>query len=75
MWWHGRENSCGSWLPEDKKANNGHGRGKSGSSWPPDFPALETELWLANELYSSMENFTVCVLACIISHGPNLGIV
>ena len=38
-------------------------------------PALETELWLANELYSSLQNFNVCVLACIISHGPNLGIV
>ena len=38
MWWHGRGNSGGSWLPEDKKANMWHGRGNSGGSWPPAFP-------------------------------------
>ena len=38
MWWHGRGNISGSWLPEDKKANKWHGRGNSGSSWPPAFP-------------------------------------
>jgi len=26
MWWYGRGNSCGSWLPEEKKANMWHGR-------------------------------------------------
>ena len=38
MWWYGRGNSGGSWLPEEKKANMWHGRGNSGGSWPPDFP-------------------------------------
>ena len=38
MWWHGRENSGGSWLPEEKKANMWPGRGNSGGSWPPAFP-------------------------------------
>ena len=28
----------GSWLPEEKKANMWHGRGKSGASWPRAFP-------------------------------------
>ena len=38
MWWHGRGNSGGSWLPEDKKANMWPGRGNSGGSWPTAFP-------------------------------------
>ena len=38
MWWHGRRNSSGSWLPEEKKANMWHGRGNSGGSWPTAFP-------------------------------------
>ena len=38
MWWYGRGNSGGSWLPEQKKANMWHGRGNSGGSWPPAFP-------------------------------------
>ena len=38
MWWHGRGNSGGSWLPEDKKANMWHRRGNIGGSWPPAFP-------------------------------------
>jgi len=38
MWWYGRENSGGSWLPEEKKANMWYGRGNSGGSWPPAFP-------------------------------------
>ena len=38
MWWYGRGNSGGSWLPEKKKANMWHGRGNSGGSWPPAFP-------------------------------------
>ena len=37
MWWHGRGNSGGSWLPEDKKANMWHGRGNSGGGRPPAF--------------------------------------
>ena len=44
MWWPGRENSGGSWLPEEKKANMWPGRGNSGGSWPPAFPrSSETE--------------------------------
>ena len=35
MWWYGRGNSDGSWLPEEKKANMWPGRGNSGGSWPP----------------------------------------
>jgi len=49
MWWYGRGNSGGSWLPEEKKANMWHervnsggswrhGRGNCGGSWPPVFP-------------------------------------
>ena len=37
MWWYGRGNSGGSWLPEEKKANMWPGRGNSGGSWPPAF--------------------------------------
>ena len=42
LWWYGRGNSGGSWLPEEKKANMWHGRGNSGGSWPPAFPAQHT---------------------------------
>ena len=38
MWWPGRGNSGGSWLPEERKANMWHWRGISGASWPPAFP-------------------------------------
>ena len=38
MWWYGRGNSGGSWLPEEKKANMWHEKGNSGGSWPPAFP-------------------------------------
>ena len=38
MWWPGRGNSGGSWLPEEKKANMWPGRGNSDGSWPPAFP-------------------------------------
>ena len=38
MWWPGRGNSGGSWLPEEKKANMWPGRGNSGGSWPPAIP-------------------------------------
>ena len=38
MWWHGRGNSGGSWLPETKKANMLHRWGNSSGSWPPAFP-------------------------------------
>ena len=38
MWWPGKENSGGSWLPEEKKANMWHGRGNGSGSWPPAFP-------------------------------------
>ena len=38
MWWYGRGNSGGSWLPEEKKANMWHGRGNSGGSLPTAFP-------------------------------------
>ena len=38
MWWYGRGNGGGSWLPEEKKAKTWYGRGNSGGSWPPAFP-------------------------------------
>ena len=38
MWWPGRGNSGGSWLPEKTKVNMWHGKGNSGGSWPPAFP-------------------------------------
>jgi len=37
MWWSGRGNSGGSWLPEEKKLICGK-KGKRGGSWPPAFP-------------------------------------
>ena len=30
MWWPGRGNSGGSWLPDELKTNMWHGRGNSG---------------------------------------------
>jgi len=47
MWWYGRGNSGGSWLPEEKKANVWHGRGNSGGSWPPAFPR-SSDTWIFN---------------------------
>ena len=45
MWWYGRGNSGGSWLPEEKKANMWPGRENSGGSLPPAFPrSLENGL-------------------------------
>jgi len=38
MWWPGRGNSGGAWLPEEKKANMWNERVNSGGSWPPAFP-------------------------------------
>ena len=38
MLWHGKPYGCGSWLPEDKKANMWHGREKSCGLWPRAFP-------------------------------------
>ena len=49
MWWYGRGNSGGSWLPEEKKANMWYGRGNSGGSWPPAFPAHYTGTFLCIE--------------------------
>ena len=46
MWWYGRGNSGGSWLPEEKKANMWHGRGNSGGSWPPAFNRSHYEVVL-----------------------------
>ena len=45
MWWYGRGNSGGSWLPEEKKANMWYGRGNSGGSWPPAFPRSQESLF------------------------------
>ena len=42
MWWYGRGNSGGSWLPEEKKANMWPDRGNSGGSWPLPFPTPQT---------------------------------
>ena len=41
MWWYGRGNSGGSWLPDEKKANMWPGRGNNGGSWSPAFPRSE----------------------------------
>ena len=47
MWWYGRGNSGGAWLPEKKKANMSHGRENSGGSWPPAFPRSSNQQdWL-----------------------------
>ena len=53
MWWPGRGNSGGSWLPEEKKANMWPGRGNSGGSWPPAFPrSPETYALFKEYIYS-----------------------
>ena len=44
MWWYGRGNSGGLWLPEEKKANMWHGRRNSGGSWPPAFPRSTVQI-------------------------------
>ena len=51
MWWYGRGNCGGSWLPEEKKANMWYGRGNKGGSWPPAFPALLeiSQSWLMSD--------------------------
>ena len=41
MWWYGRGNSGGSWLPEEKIASMWHGRGNGGRALPPAFPPLQ----------------------------------
>ena len=51
MWWYGRGNSGGSWLPEEKKANMWHGRGKSGGSWPPAFPRSYDNAKIGSDRY------------------------
>ena len=45
MWWPGRGNSGGSWLPEEKKTNMWPGIGNSGGSWPPAFPDSQNSLY------------------------------
>jgi len=53
MWWYGRGNSGGSWLPEEKKANMWYGRENSGGSWPPAFPrSCNTTLKKTLAMYS-----------------------
>ena len=54
MWWYGRGNSGGSWLPEEKKANMWHGRGNSGGSWPPGLPPLVLDLVGIQKFRSSL---------------------
>ena len=49
--WHGRENSGGSWLPEDIKANMWHGRGNSGGSLPLGFPRSQDRPMNLNHVF------------------------
>ena len=51
MWRYGRENSGGSWLPKEKKANRWHRTGNSGALWPPAF---------LRSLDSSLRAYTSC---------------
>ena len=74
MWWYGRENSGGSWLPEEeKKANMWHGRGNSGGSWSPAFPrSCSIQLW--NKTYILLKPwkegthhyFLLICLSCLV---------
>ena len=45
MWWYGRGNSGGSWLPEEKKANMWPGRGNSGGSSDMDNQILKSQIY------------------------------
>ena len=54
MWWYGRGNSGGSWLPEEKKANMWHGRGNSGGSWPPAFPRSSDLVYLFSPILTKV---------------------
>ena len=51
------EDSGGSWLPEEKKANMWPGRGNSGGSWPPAFPrSWSTEMMVScDDIYGADE--------------------
>ena len=72
MWWYGRGNCGGSWLPEEKKANMWYERGNSGGSWPPAFPCSPNQLqnlnskinfFGSNILFSSVFDLEGFVLA------------
>ena len=61
MWWFGRGNSGGSWLPEEKKANMWPGRGNSCGSWPPAFPrSLDRGLFKVVFLFQSFFGSRYC---------------
>ena len=79
MWWYGRGNIGGSWLPEEKKTNMWHGRGNSSASWPPAFPRssltyfLFQFLSLTYSVYFSSLTHILCVgyylfwsLSCVL---------
>ena len=56
MWWTGRGNSGGLWLPEEKKANLWHERGNSGGSWPPAFPLVLMDFMIIISPMMSLKN-------------------
>ena len=60
MWWYGRGNSCGSWLPEEKKANMWPGKGSSGGSWPPAFPRSSKSLVASLQRTTIEYLFSIC---------------
>ena len=64
MWWHGRGNSGGSWLPEEKKANMWHGRGNSGGSWRPAFPRSYDYYVLGDYKYLASEKVSMGLGGC-----------
>ena len=62
MWWYGRGNSGGSWLPEEKKANMWHGRGNSGGLRLPAFSRLSSSILLTTPFKKQARNRCVVIL-------------
>ena len=60
MWWYGRGNSGGLWLPEEKKANMWHERGNSGGSCSPAF--YENELNYQEQSHHTKKRINICLL-------------
>ena len=71
MWWYGRGNNVGSWLPEEKKADMWHGKGNGGGSWPPAFSRSSWFLLTGLTLSAKIdENFSKHKLVRVVKSKP-----
>ena len=68
--WQGRPNGQGLRLPEDKKADLWHGRGKWCGLWPPSFPALVTNKMRNEFCLCSSFNWNLLIGAQIFQFLP-----